>query len=120
MALALDPVAAPEQPSTVYRGPGWTLAQRLAFRFVFVYLVLYILPFPISTLDSLIASVREIVTGEEPDPEPSLISQYVTKPYAEFWDDAVLSFHLISSHTHPFRETKSPPQRECLTQLIVP
>jgi hypothetical protein len=71
-------------------GPG-CLAQRVAFRFAFVYLVLYILPFPIDQLDSLITTSREIVTGEEADPEqPSLISQYVTTPYRDFWDEVVL------------------------------
>jgi uncharacterized membrane protein YphA (DoxX/SURF4 family) len=70
---------------------GWPLAQRLAFRLVFVYLILYILPFPINTLDSLVTALGEIVTGEAPAPDqPSLISQYVTRPYAEFWDQAVL------------------------------
>jgi uncharacterized membrane protein YphA (DoxX/SURF4 family) len=96
MALTPDPVAAPEtepppQPIPVYTGPGWTLAQRLAFRFVFVYLILYLLPFPIATLDSLLTNLREIVTGEESEPDqPSLISRYVTKPYRDFWDEVVL------------------------------
>src|SRR5271166_5715738 len=81
MALAPDPVATREtkpelRPATV---SGWTLVQRLAFRFALVYLVLYIFPFPLSTLDSLLTDLREIVTGEAPDPgERSLISQYVT------------------------------------------
>jgi hypothetical protein len=96
MTLAPDPVASPEtepkpQPVRLDTGSGWTLAQRLAFRLVFIYLVLYILPFPINTLDSLVADLREIVTGDAPDPnQPSPISRYVTKPYGDFWDQAVL------------------------------
>jgi hypothetical protein len=96
MALTPDAVAAPATEPTPQRvpvdaGSGWTLAQRLAFRFVFVYLILYIFPFPISTLDSMVTSLREIVTGEVPDPaQPSLISQYVTKPYWDFMDEVVL------------------------------
>jgi hypothetical protein len=54
-------------------------------------LVLYILPFPINTLDSLLTNLREIVTGEEADPgQRSFLSQYLTGPYRDFWDEAVL------------------------------
>src|SRR5262245_60185025 len=94
MSLTPDPVAAPEpeprpQPAPVYT--GWSLAQRLAFRFAFVYLTLYILPFPVNTLDFLLTDLREIVTGEESDPDqPSVISRHVTRPYRDFWDEAVL------------------------------
>lgn len=96
MTLAPDFVAASEREPTpqvvpVHAKPGWTLAQRLAFRFAFVYLLLYIFPFPFNTLDSLMANLREIAVGEasESDP-PSLISRYLTKPYGDFWDEAVL------------------------------
>jgi len=96
MGLSPVPVSPSElepkgQPILAHTGPRWTLAQRLAFRFAFVYLVLYILPFPINALDSLLTNIGEIVTGEETDPDkPSLISRYVTKPYADFVDDVVL------------------------------
>jgi hypothetical protein len=96
MALASGPATAPETEPTprivpAPAAPGWTTAQRLAFRFALVYLVLYIAPFPIDTLDSLVGDVREIVTGEAPDPDQlSPIARYVTKPYADFWDGAVL------------------------------
>jgi hypothetical protein len=96
MGQTPDPVLPPEtepKPLAVpnYAGPRWNLAQRLAFRFVLFYLILYILPFPITTLNSLITSVREIVTGGETDlSQPSFIIQYVTKPYADFWDEVVL------------------------------
>jgi hypothetical protein len=96
MALAPDPVAAHKtkpkpQPVALDPGHGWTLAQRLAFRFVLVYLILYILPFPINTLDSLVTNLREIVIRDVPDPDqPSLLSRYVTKPYGDFLDQVVL------------------------------
>ena len=96
MALAPDLAVVPKteptpQPVPISTGPGWTTAQCLAFRFAFVYLVLYILPFPINTLDSLLTNLREIVMGEAPDPgQRSLISRYVTGPYRDFWDEAVL------------------------------
>jgi hypothetical protein len=96
MALASEPAAVrvtetpPEAVASV-SAAGWTLAQRLAFRFAFVYLILYILPFPLNSLDSLLTSLQEIVTGEEPHAdEPSWISQYVTKPHGDFMDEVVL------------------------------
>jgi hypothetical protein len=96
MVLAPNPVATPEtepkaQPLAVHARPGWNLAQRLVFRFAFVYLILYIFPFPINTLDYLMTDIREIVTSEAPDPDqPSPISKYLTKPYADVWDKVVL------------------------------
>lgn len=96
MSLASEPSAVSlsepkAQRVAVHTVPGWTVAQRLAFRFAFIYLILYILPFPIDTLDSLLTDLREIVIGETPGPDqPSLISQYLTKPYRDFWDAAVL------------------------------
>jgi hypothetical protein len=95
MGLTPDPAAPktePEpQPVPPDAGHGWTLAQRLAFRFVCVYLVLYIFPFPFDTLDSLVTELREVVTGDETGTnQPSLISRYLTKPYRDFWDQAVL------------------------------
>jgi hypothetical protein len=71
-------------------GPGWNLAQRVAFRFALVYFVLYILPFPVNTAEMLAYRIEEYATGREPDPKPTLVSEYVTKRYAEFWDEAVL------------------------------
>jgi hypothetical protein len=89
-----DPAPIPEPESRTdpsYSGPAWSLAHRLAFRFALVYLILYMLPFPIDALDSLIASVGALVTGEESDPDhPSFLSRNVTKPYEEFWDGLVL------------------------------
>ena len=46
MALPINPVAVPEkepepQAVPISTGPIWTRSQRLAFRFVFVYLILY-------------------------------------------------------------------------------
>ncbi len=96
MTLAPDTVAVPKtepepQPVAVSMKPGWTLAQRLAFRFACVYLSLYIFPFPINTLDSLVTNIQEIVTGAEPAPDqPSFLSRYLTKPYNDFMDKAVL------------------------------
>jgi hypothetical protein len=79
------------QRVAVHTDPGWNVVQRLAFRFAFIYLILYILPFPFNALDSLLTNLREIVIGEMPgSDQPSLISQYLTKPYRDFWDAAVL------------------------------
>jgi hypothetical protein len=84
----------------LHRARGWNLAQRLAFRFVLVYLVLYILPFPITAALSLVIGVHDLAVNEEPDPnaDPQFlfkyvvepVSKYVTKPYADFWDEVVL------------------------------
>jgi hypothetical protein len=92
MTLAPDSVAVRKNELTPPdAGPGWTRVQRLAFRFVFVYLILYILPFPVETLDALVIDLRAIVTGVEPGPEQqSFLAKYVTKPYRECWDAAVL------------------------------
>jgi hypothetical protein len=94
-----DIAPAPARRPTVYSGPGWNLAQRVAFRFALVYLVLYILPFPITAAQSLLMNLQGLLA--EPDPEatepPALfkyvitpVSKYVTKPYADFWDEVVL------------------------------
>jgi hypothetical protein len=96
MGLTSAPVSPAEteqkpQPVPAHTDTRWNLAQRLAFRFFCVYLSLYILPFPINTLDSLLTNLREIATGEESDPaQRSFLSQYVTKPYADFMDEVVL------------------------------
>jgi hypothetical protein len=91
-AVAAAPVAdVTPQPISVQREPGWGLVQRLAFRFALVYLVLYIFPFPFNTLDTLVIQLGEIITGEAHDfSQPSPLTEYLTKPYAEFMDDAVL------------------------------
>jgi uncharacterized membrane protein YphA (DoxX/SURF4 family) len=96
MTLTSEPVAvrvteSPPQAVAPGSARGWTFGLRIVFRYAFFYLVLYIFPFPINTLDSLLTNLQEIVTGEEPSAdEPSSISRYLTKPYKEFMDDAVL------------------------------
>ena len=94
MSYELQPAADPEHRSaqaSVCTGPGWNLAQRLTFRFVLVYFILYALPFPIETLQSLLINIHEIVTGDAPDnTNPPAITRHVTKPYGEFWDQFVL------------------------------
>jgi hypothetical protein len=96
MTLASDPVAVPKsepelQLVSVCTATGWTLAQRLAFRFALVYLILYMLPFPLNVINSLWINLREIVTSEGTDSgQMSLITQYVTKPYRDFWDEVVI------------------------------
>jgi hypothetical protein len=63
----------------------------MVFRFLCVYFVLYIFPFPIDTLDSILVNVREMATGEEPDSaEPRLVRKYLTGPYGDFVDELVL------------------------------
>ncbi len=51
-AAAAPPVAAVPVPAAA-AAPAWSLAQRIAFRFVFCYLLLYNLPFPLYLLDFL-------------------------------------------------------------------
>jgi hypothetical protein len=69
----------------------WNLLQPVAFRFLCVYFVLYIFPFPIDTADSLLVNLNQLVTGAEPNPaEPRLVAEYLTGPYGKFWDELVL------------------------------
>ena len=94
MDLEPDPADAREAGLTlapISTASSWKLAQRIAFRFILVYLLLYALPFPINTLQSLVSDIQEIVTGEAPDEtKPPPITKYLTKPYEEFWDRLVL------------------------------
>jgi hypothetical protein len=94
MTMTLEPVLASEkklETASLRAGAGWSLLQQSAFRFVFIYLALYILPFPISTLDSLVTSVIEMASEPSAEPGgPSFLSRYVTGPYEKFWDDVVL------------------------------
>ena len=45
-----EPFRAEETPEVTGEVPRWGLAKRMLFRFAFVYLVLYILPFPLNVL----------------------------------------------------------------------
>ena len=73
-------------PSSTAR--DWNLFQRVAFRFLCVYFVLYIFPFPIDTVDSLVVNLNQLVTGAEPDPAvPRLVAEYLTGPYGKFCFD---------------------------------
>src|SRR5262245_21163694 len=100
MGLVLQPNVPDVPRAPIYTGPGWNLAQRLAFRFALVYLVLYILPFPFSAALNLVVGVHDLVVNEETNPtsEPPLfvknvvepVEKYVLKPYADFWDEVVL------------------------------
>src|ERR1700720_3006056 len=51
-AIFAPPIAAVPAPAAA-AAPAWSLAQRVAFRFVFCYLLLYNLPFPLYLLDVL-------------------------------------------------------------------
>ncbi len=83
IAVAPVPAAAAETPvaalpaSAAAASPAWSLAQRLAFRFVFCYLLLYNLPFPLYLLDFL--------------PIPGLGAGLgaVFTAYFKFWDTLV-------------------------------
>lgn len=86
-----------EEPSPDFSPPGGGLRrkrsplQRVVFRFVLVYLVLYVFPFPYNTLQSMIDGVQEIVTGEPPDEaKPSFLTKHFLKPYEEVMDQLVL------------------------------
>jgi uncharacterized membrane protein YphA (DoxX/SURF4 family) len=58
--------------------PAWSLARRIAFRFVFCYLLLYNLPFPLYLLDFL----------PIPGLGPGIAAAY--KAYFKFWNAVVL------------------------------
>jgi hypothetical protein len=72
-AAAAPPVAAVPIPAAA-AAPAWSLAQRIAFRFVFCYLLLYNLPFPLYLLYFL--------------PIPGLGAVFTA--YFKFWDTVVL------------------------------
>jgi uncharacterized membrane protein YphA (DoxX/SURF4 family) len=69
-AAVAPPVAAVPVPA-VAAAPAWSLPQRIAFRFVFCYLLLYNLPFPLYLL-----------------PIPGLGAVFTA--YFKFWDTVVL------------------------------
>ena len=60
--------------------PRWNLAQRVLFRFAFVYQVLYILPFP----------VRELATVVPVPSVRQFLFVWVMQPYRQTWDKVVL------------------------------
>jgi uncharacterized membrane protein YphA (DoxX/SURF4 family) len=76
-AVAVPAVAVAAVPAAAAT-PAWSLAQRIAFRFVFCYLLLYNLPFPLDLLDFL--------------PIPGLGAGLgaVFTAYFKFWDTVVL------------------------------
>jgi uncharacterized membrane protein YphA (DoxX/SURF4 family) len=86
MGLVLAPAVDPLPDSNLVAVPPWSFAQRLAFRFVCAYFVLYILPFPVDVLDVLLRGGLDL-TGDEPK---SFLGTWVTKPYGDAWDKAVL------------------------------
>ena len=65
-ALTLVEAPGPEPAAPVETSPRWGFARRLLFRFVFCYLVLYNLPFPLSFIPK--------------------IDEIVGTPYNAFWD----------------------------------
>lgn len=83
--LAAVPVAA------AAAAPAWNLAQRLAFRFVFCYLLLYNLPFPLYLLDLL--------------PIPGLGAAFMA--YHKFWNAVVLwtGAHVLHL-AHPIQDLR--------------
>jgi uncharacterized membrane protein YphA (DoxX/SURF4 family) len=97
MSFGLKPTLAPVAAPLQTDAPRWKFAQCLLFRFAFVYLVLYILPFPIEPAADLVERLATLARGEEPatpGDEPrgvnKLASDWVLKPYEEFWDKIVL------------------------------
>jgi uncharacterized membrane protein YphA (DoxX/SURF4 family) len=73
-AAAVPVVAMPAGPAPAAApAPAWSLPQRVAFRFVFCYLLLYNLPFPLDLL---------------PFPIPGLGAVFTA--YFKFWDTVVL------------------------------
>lgn len=76
-ATTAPPIAAVPVPAAA-AAPAWSLARRIAFRFVFCYLLLYNLPFPLDLLDFL--------------PIPGLGAGLgaAFKAYSKFWNAVVL------------------------------
>ena len=71
--------------------PRWSPFEVVLFRFVLCYLLLYIVPFPLEQLASLIDMVPESFADEPPESGASkFISEWVAKPYQNQMDKAVL------------------------------
>jgi uncharacterized membrane protein YphA (DoxX/SURF4 family) len=68
---AAPPIAAVPVPAAA-AAPAWSLAQRIAFRFVFCYLLLYNLPFPLYLIPIPIPGLGALLTA-----------------YFKFWDTLV-------------------------------
>src|SRR5262245_628012 len=97
MSIGFNPTLAPPLPARTGPAPGWNFAQRFLFRFAFVYLVLYILPFPVEPAAELVQRIITLARGEQPamlGEEPrgvmKVVSDNVLKPYEQFWDKIVL------------------------------
>jgi hypothetical protein len=100
MGLESDSIYRPELTDRAHSGPPWTLAGRVSFRFVCIYLILYILPFPITAALGMVIGIYSLFAPDVPDLDAETpfvfkyvvtpVGKYVTRPYAEFWDEAVL------------------------------
>lgn len=71
--------------------PRWSFLRRVGFRFVFAYLVLYILPFPVQPIATVLSSVPAYFLNEHPFPGfLRFLLTNVKEPYQTFWDRLVL------------------------------
>jgi uncharacterized membrane protein YphA (DoxX/SURF4 family) len=90
-AAAVAPPDAAVPAPVAAAAPAWSLAQRIAFRFVFCYLLLYNLPFPLYLLDLL--------------PIPGLGAAFMA--YHKFWNAVVLwtGAHVLHL-AHPIQDLR--------------
>src|SRR5947209_15022501 len=87
MGLVLAPPVDPEPAVAPQAASPWNLVGQVFFRFAFAYLVLYILPFPVPQLDSLLHPFADPFAD---DPTESTLSEWIAGPYQKAWDKAVL------------------------------
>ena len=88
---ATTPAPAPAPAVPPLPRARWTFAERVLFRFCFVYLVLYCLPFPYQPALALVARGPMVFADQHPAPDVlKFANDWVYKPYEDFWDRVVL------------------------------
>ncbi len=78
-------------PSLPDNRPHWNFVERVLFRFSFVYLILYILPFPLQPLQVILGRLPMLLF--ETHPFPGLVQflfEKVRQPYENLWNNVVV------------------------------
>jgi uncharacterized membrane protein YphA (DoxX/SURF4 family) len=69
----------------------WNFFHRVVFRFAFVYLLLYLVPFPIQPILTVLGSLPMIVVADHPFPEPlRFLLDGIHTPVRTFWERLVV------------------------------